>query len=62
MHLFRGRSNNVDQRRRYVRMVESVREQGGEALIFSSMHESGQRESSHAKSHRIGRGIRDVDR
>ncbi|KAJ9105534.1 hypothetical protein QFC21_001905 [Naganishia friedmannii] len=36
------RSNDPVQRRRYVRMVEAVRAKGGEALIFSSMHESGQ--------------------
>ena len=29
-------------RNRYVDMVEAVRARGGEALIFSSMHESGQ--------------------
>lgn len=40
------RSTDVAQRRRYVEMVEAVRERGGEALIFSSMHESGQRELS----------------
>lgn len=37
-----SRSTDVKQRRRYVAMVDSVRAQGGEALIFSSMHESGQ--------------------
>jgi len=30
------------QRRRYVTLVETVRERGGEVLMFSSMHESGQ--------------------
>lgn len=35
------RSNNVGQRKKYVRMVEQVRSGGGEALIFSSMHETG---------------------
>lgn len=38
------RSNDPGQRKRYVEMVEAVRAKGGEALIFSSMHESGQRE------------------
>ncbi|KAI5449125.1 Translation factor pelota [Naganishia albida] len=36
------RSNDPAQRKRYVQMVEDVRAKGGEALIFSSMHESGQ--------------------
>jgi len=31
------------QRKRFVSLVEDVRERGGEVLIFSSMHESGQR-------------------
>ncbi|OLL24518.1 Protein pelota [Neolecta irregularis DAH-3] len=35
------RSNNVGERKKYVKMVENVRSGGGEALIFSSMHESG---------------------
>jgi hypothetical protein len=30
-------------RKRYVSLVEDVREKRGEVLIFSSMHESGQR-------------------
>ncbi|CDZ96995.1 Meiotic cell division protein Pelota/DOM34 [Phaffia rhodozyma] len=36
------RSSDVNQRKRYVAMVDDVRERSGEALIFSSMHESGQ--------------------
>lgn len=36
------RSSDPATRNRYVEMVESVRARGGEALIFSSMHESGQ--------------------
>jgi protein pelota len=32
------------QRRKYVDLVETVKGRGGEVLIFSSMHESGQRE------------------
>ena len=40
----RGRSTDSAKRRRYVEMVEAVRARGGESLIFSSMHESGQRE------------------
>ncbi|KAK7203931.1 hypothetical protein BZA70DRAFT_259702 [Myxozyma melibiosi] len=35
------RSYNVGERKKYVALVEQVREQGGEALIFSSLHESG---------------------
>ncbi|TIA90935.1 hypothetical protein E3P99_01294 [Wallemia hederae] len=36
------RSQNVAERKRFVRMVEDVRELGGtEVLIFSAMHESG---------------------
>ncbi len=38
------RSTDPVKRRKYVDMVEAVRARGGEALIFSSMHESGQRE------------------
>jgi protein pelota len=38
------RSTDAAKRKRYVEMVEAVKERGGEALIFSSMHESGQRE------------------
>lgn len=36
------RSNDILTRKRYIAMVETVRESGGEALIFSSMHESGE--------------------
>jgi protein pelota len=39
------RSTDTMKRKRFVEMVEAVRARGGEALIFSSMHESGQRES-----------------
>lgn len=38
----RGRSSEPAIRHHYVEMVEAVRARGGEALIFSSMHESGQ--------------------
>ena len=31
------------QRKRFISLVEGVREKGAEVLIFSSMHESGQR-------------------
>ena len=31
-------------RKKYVKLVEDVRKKGAEVLIFSSMHESGQRE------------------
>lgn len=36
------RSGDPATRNHYVDMVEAVRARGGEALIFSSMHESGQ--------------------
>ncbi|WWC70401.1 mRNA surveillance protein pelota [Kwoniella pini CBS 10737] len=36
------RSSDPIKRNHYVEMVESVRSKGGEVLIFSSMHESGQ--------------------
>ncbi|KZT62920.1 hypothetical protein CALCODRAFT_462265 [Calocera cornea HHB12733] len=36
------RSSDVKERKRYVELVERVRQSGGEVLIFSSMHESGQ--------------------
>lgn len=37
------RCQNVALRKEYVHLVESVRENGGEAKIFSSMHMSGER-------------------
>lgn len=37
-------SNDPKERKKYVKLVESVRQKGAEVLIFSSMHESGQRE------------------
>jgi stalled ribosome rescue protein Dom34 len=37
------RANDPEVRKVYVRLVEDVREKRGEVLIFSSMHESGQR-------------------
>ncbi|KAF8759890.1 hypothetical protein RHS01_01909 [Rhizoctonia solani] len=36
------RSGDVNERKKYVALVESVREKRGEVLIFSSMHETGQ--------------------
>lgn len=36
------RNSNVATRRQYVLLVESVRENGGQVYIFSSMHVSGQ--------------------
>jgi hypothetical protein len=44
------RSSETEKRKRFVRLVDDVRDRGGEALIFSSMHESGQR-ASDAGSH-----------
>lgn len=37
------RSDSVGERRRFVRMVEDVQRCGGEALVLSSVHESGRR-------------------
>ena len=37
------RSDDPDTRKKYVRLVESVKENGGETRILSSAHESGQR-------------------
>ena len=37
------RAGDPEVRKRYVSIVEDVREKRGEVLIFSSMHESGQR-------------------
>lgn len=39
------RSQTVQQRKRYVALVDSVRENGGEVKIFSSLHVSGERRS-----------------
>ncbi|KNZ81548.1 Protein dom34 [Termitomyces sp. J132] len=36
------RSSNPTTRKRYVEVVEAVQQKGGEVVIFSSMHESGQ--------------------
>ena len=36
------RINDVEKRRRYVALVDGVAEAGGEALVFSSMHVSGE--------------------
>ena len=36
------RINNVSKRKKYADLVEGVREAGGEALVFSSMHVSGE--------------------
>lgn len=36
------RINNVAKRKKYADLVEGVRDAGGEALVFSSMHVSGE--------------------
>jgi len=36
------RSSDIQTRKQYVQLVESVRENGGEVFVFSSMHVSGQ--------------------
>ena len=40
----RHRSSNPATRKKYVALVEAVQTKGGDVVIFSSMHESGQRE------------------
>lgn len=42
-YLLYDRSSEVAERKKYVSLVEAVQSKGGEVLIFSSMHESGQR-------------------
>ncbi len=37
-------SSNPIERKKFVSLVEAVQQKGGEVQIFSSMHESGQRE------------------
>lgn len=39
-----NRSSDPTTRKSYVSLVEAVQHKGGEVVIFSSMHESGQRE------------------
>lgn len=38
------RASDPTTRKKYVALVEAIQQKGGEVLIFSSMHESGQRE------------------
>lgn len=40
--LFQRASDPV-QRKRFINLVEGVRQKGGEVFVFSSMHETGQR-------------------
>lgn len=40
------RASDPATRKKYVALVEEVQQKGGDAVIFSSMHESGQRVSS----------------
>lgn len=37
------RSQNIAERKRYVKLVDSVKESGGDVKIFSSMHVTGER-------------------
>ena len=37
------RSQDLKQRKRYVKLVDTVRETGGDVKIFSSLHVSGER-------------------
>jgi protein pelota len=39
------RSSDLNRRKTYVSLVDSVRENGGDVKIFSSLHVSGERES-----------------
>lgn len=41
------RSSDVATRKKYANLVDSVKDSGGTALIFSSMHVSGEREYIH---------------
>lgn len=41
------RCHDVNIRKEYVKLVEDVRDAGGEVKIFSSMHISGQRKQLH---------------
>lgn len=43
LEYFRLRSLSVEERKRYVSLVESVRDNGGTVRIFSSLHVSGER-------------------
>lgn len=44
-----GRASDPAVRKKYVNLVEGVRQKGGEVLMFSSMHESGQRKFSRSR-------------
>ena len=44
--LFCSSANDVKTRRKYVTLVDSVRENGGDVRIFSSLHISGERKYS----------------
>ena len=41
------RASDPELRKKYVALVEDVQTKGAEVLIFSSMHESGQRKLSY---------------
>lgn len=41
------RASIPETRKKYVALVEAVQQKGGEVVIFSSMHESGQRRPIH---------------
>jgi hypothetical protein len=38
-----ARSQDVQKRKRYIKIVDAVKENGGEVRIFSSLHVSGER-------------------
>ena len=43
LFLYNDRSKNLDERKSYVQLVDSVKENGGDVKIFSSLHVSGER-------------------
>ncbi len=47
---FDSRGCDVHTRRRYVNILESVKENGGEVRIFSSLHVSGERKQKNIKN------------
>ena len=53
LYVLLDRAQNVAQRKRYVKLVDSVRECGGEVKIFSSMHISGERKYPYMISYMI---------
>lgn len=44
-NILNNRCKDVKERKRYVALVDSVKESGGEVKLFSSLHISGERKS-----------------